>query len=48
MKKVRKCLILAMVAVVIGSFVSIECAAADKVYKWRYNSLWPVGLALFQ
>jgi len=48
MGKFRKSLLVAVAAVLVGSFISAECRASDKVYKWRYNSLWPVGLALYE
>lgn len=48
MRKICRCLAVVMLTVFIGPFFSTEPVAAEKVYKWRYNSLWPVGLALFQ
>lgn len=48
MGRTGKSLVVFAVAVIVGLCLFVQTAAADKVYRWRYNSLWPVGLALFQ
>ncbi len=47
-KKIRAILCAVMSIVVISAFTAIESNAAQKVINWKYNSLWPSGLALYE
>jgi TRAP-type mannitol/chloroaromatic compound transport system substrate-binding protein len=47
-KKIRAILFAVLSLAVISMFTTLECNAADKVINWKYNSLWPSGLALYQ
>jgi len=46
----RKSIVVLVAAALFASFAfsAVECNAAKKVIRWKYNSLWPVGLALYQ